>query len=143
MSALVIRHYLPSLWGDQLRFLLNTTNDPLSSEFKVHNGYVFLVVSCSDDGCLIADIFDIGATKARSQCCKAFCVLFYLDVSIEDQGFEVDLEDLTSALEIWQVDLYEAIKSTRSGEGWIQNFFLVGSRKYNNIRICIETIHLH
>lgn len=143
MSTLMIRHYLPSLWGDQLRFLLNTTNDPLSSELKVHNRYVFLVVSCSDDGCLIADVFDIGATEARSQGCQAFRILFYLDVSVEDQWLEVDLEDLASALEIRQVDFYEAVEPTGSGEGWIQDFFLVGSSKYNDIRICIETIHLH
>lgn len=55
----------------------------------------------------------------------------------------MDLEDLASALEIWEIDFYEAVEPTRSGEGWIQNFFLVCCSKDDDICIGIETIHFH
>ena len=55
----------------------------------------------------------------------------------------MDLEDLASALEIWKIDFYESVEPSRSGECGIQDFFLVGRCKNDDISICIKTIHFH
>lgn len=55
----------------------------------------------------------------------------------------MNFEDLAPALEIWEIDFYESVEPTRSSECRIQDFFLVGRGKNNDICIGIESIHFH
>lgn len=55
----------------------------------------------------------------------------------------MDVEDLSSALEIWKVYLNYSVESARPDEGRVQQVLPVCSGHNNHVAVCAKTIHLH
>jgi hypothetical protein len=96
----VIRHSLTRFGSDQLGAFLYSSNNPLGGQLKVNDRDELFVVSCCDDSCLIANVFDVCATEAWSECGQSLSIVFNVNVAVKHQGLEVNLEDLASSLEI-------------------------------------------
>ena len=64
-------------------------------------------------------------------------------MSVKNQRLEVNSKYFDPAFEVRELDIDEAIEPTRSREGWIKDFLLVGSCKNDNACIVVEPIHLH
>lgn len=69
-------------------------------------------------------------------------MVLYINIFLKHKRFQVHLENLLSTLEIRQINLDQSVESTRTSQGLIKYFFLVGRCKYDNIGISVEAVHL-
>lgn len=123
-------------------FFLHTCDDSFCGKLEITDCNKLVAVSGCHYSCLVTEILDISSTEAWGQGCHSSSIDLDCWFRIYYNWFQMHHEYLLPALYIRQINLNKPIKSSRTGESWIQDIFLVSSSKDNHIWIRLKTIHL-
>ena len=143
VAALVVGDRPPGLLGYELGLPLHSPDYPLGRRLEVGYRYELPVAPRRYYGRLVAYILNIGPAEARSERGQPAGVLLVLDAGLEDEGTQVDFEDLGPSLEVREVDVDEPVEPARTGEGLVQNLLLVGCCEHDHVGLVVEAVHLH
>ena len=115
-----------------------TSDDPVDGIKEILLVDSLLVMSCSCEGSLVADIGDICSREARSMLCKEFKV----EILSQFESPEVNGEDLFPLLEIRKLHMDLAVGSSCTHKSFVENVSTVGCCKNDHTGVSTETVHL-
>mmetsp|Transcript_20337 Transcript_20337/g.24378 ORF Transcript_20337/g.24378 Transcript_20337/m.24378 type:complete len:242 (+) Transcript_20337:1186-1911(+) len=109
--------------------------------FKFLHIHSSLQVPCRHKGSFVAHVSNISSCKTRSKRCKPLCVIFHLLFQLK--LFQVDHEDLLTALYVWVVDSYLPIETAGSQQCFVKDIWSVRTSKHNDTSCGGKTIHFN
>ena len=120
MTSLVVSHS-PPLFNCHEGLLLDTSDDSLGSCLKLLKANRWKILSCSDDGGLVAHTGDISATETWSQGGHLLCIFGPGLLRVQLNLLKMDLVDGSSLVDVRRGDLDLPVKSSRPHESAIQD----------------------
>mmetsp|Transcript_22299 Transcript_22299/g.66991 ORF Transcript_22299/g.66991 Transcript_22299/m.66991 type:complete len:408 (-) Transcript_22299:1221-2444(-) len=99
---------------------------------------LLLVPARSEDGRLVHKVLEVGPAEAG----RAPGHIRELYLICNPFVFQVHLQNLLTALHVWQANCYAAVEAARPKERIIQNIRAVGGCHDNDTRVSLKPIHL-
>ncbi len=121
-----------------LRLLLETADDTIDRCVEVLGIDKGLVVAGGDEGCLVADVGDVGSREAG----RLARELLDVEVGCELERTEVNLEDLDAVLQLGQIDVDLTVEATGTEQRLVEDVGTVGGCQDDDTRIGAEAVHL-
>ena len=138
MPCLVNGNRASLLIGDDLGTFLQAADDAVNGIHEILALHSLLLVASSDEGCLVADVGDIGTREAwglpREQVEVHRAV--GLDVA------KVHLEYFLAVAELRQLDVDLAVKSSCTQQRLVEDVGTVGRSKDDDTTVGAEAVHL-
>ena len=106
-------------------FLLQSADNAIDGIEEVLIAHFLLVMAGRYQGCLIADIGNIGTREPRRLTRQEVQV----DILVELQRLHVYLEDSLALRQIGQIDTYLTVEASRTKQCLVKHIHTVGSRK--------------
>lgn len=97
-----------------------------------------LVVTRRDEGCLIADIGDVGTRETGGLSGQQVNVNAVVNLYV----LEMHLEYLHTVVEFGEFNVNLAVETTGTQKSLVENIGAVSGRKDNHTRVCAEAVHL-
>ena len=138
MSGFVMCYGSLLFRSDDLVLPFETSDNPVHCIEKILFVDLCLVLSCSSQGCLVADIRYIRPGEAGRMLGKEF----HIEVRRQFQAFEMDLEDFRPFLQVRKFHVYLPVEPSRPQKSLVENICTVRGCKYDDARIGIESVHL-
>ena len=100
--------------------------------------YRLLVVTGSNEGCLVTYICNISTREARGLASQEVHVhsVIYLD------RLEVNQEDCLTLVQAWEIYVDFSVKTAGTEQGAVEHIYTVGSCQNDDTTIGTETVHL-
>ena len=138
MTSLVQGNGALLLHGHHLGLLLQTTDDTVHGSKEVILAHCALSVTGCYEGCLVADIGNVGTGKTGC--------LAGEEIKVEVVGLlygaQMHLEDGTALVHVGKVHMYLAVKTSCTQQGLVQNVGTVGGGQNDDTTVGAETVHL-
>ena len=96
------------LFGHHLRLLLQSANDTVYGIQEVLLAYLLTIVASGYQGCLVADVSNVGTRKTWCLASQELDV----QILVQLQGFQMNLEYLQTFVQVGQVDMYLTVETT-------------------------------
>ena len=138
VSRLVNRRSVTLLSGHYGIFLLQTTHDTVDSGQEILFCNLLLVVSCSDQSGLVADIGDVGTRET----CRLLCQELVADTLLTTQLARMNAEDRLALLHVGQTHVNLTVETTRTHQRLVQNICAVGCCQHDHTRVGRKAVHL-
>ena len=144
MSRLVVGDGAFLVLGEDLGAFLEAADYTVNRIEEVLLLDDLLVLASSAEGCLVADVGDVGTREARRLLGKKLAVNVTLSIFIitQFQPFHVDFEDSLALLDIWQLHIYLAVESSCTQQRFVQHIGAVGGSQHYHVCSAAETVHL-
>ena len=126
------------LQGHDLCFLLKTAYYAVHGIEEVLSSYRLLVAAGGNEGCLVAHVGDVGTREARRLLGQEVDV----DGVVGLHRTQVNLENLLALWQVWQVNVYLAVKSSGTQQSLVEHVGTVGSCKNDHAAVGSEAVHL-
>ena len=113
------------LRSDDLALALQTSDDSVNGIQEVLAVDFLVVVPCSSQSSLIADIRNVGPGESRS----VFRKEFHIKIRCKLQSPDVDLENLLPLLQIREIDVNLPVETACTKKGLVEDIGAVSGRK--------------
>ena len=138
VSCLVKGNGALLLCGEQFGLFLQATDDAVNGIEETLLVHPLLVVAGCDEGCLVADVGDVGTRKTWCLACQLcyFYGLVYLE------RFQMHHEDFLTFVEVWQVNVNLTVEATGTEQGTVEDVSTVGGCQDDDAAVGAEAVHL-
>ena len=138
VTCFVICNALPFERSNDRTLLLYASYDAVNGIQEVLGLDLGLASACCCEGCLVADIGNIGTAEARSMLCHKV----HLEIRCDLEALDMNLEDFGTLLKFRQVNVYLTVESSRTHKRLVENIGAVGCGEDYHTAVGAETIHL-
>ena len=123
--------------GHYFRGLFQSADDAVYGVEEVLLTHRLAVVSCGDEGCLVADVGNVGTREARRLAGE------HLDVerTVRLERREVNLEDGYALGKFRKVHVNLSVEAAGTEKRGVENFHAVRGSQYDDTRVCAESVH--
>ena len=134
----MISHQALALFAHHAVFLLRTCHDALNGVVDLVHGDLAELTASSQDGGLIQQIGQVGASEARG------APGHFVEINVFRQGLAagVNAKYLETTAVIRAIHHHLTVKATRTHQGLIQHVGAVGGRNDDDSGVAFKTIHL-